>query len=78
MTNLFCLLSIRASSISHLSPRWFVAPKVGDVDANIEAADAILEKADPNDLGLLVLPELAFTGTLHCARIVLFSSSQVY
>jgi len=38
------------------------APAVADVDANIEVADAILEKADPDDLDLLVLPELAFTG----------------
>ncbi|RFU33883.1 hypothetical protein B7463_g2450, partial [Scytalidium lignicola] len=38
------------------------APEVGDVDNNLNRADAILDKADPKDLDLLVLPELAFTG----------------
>ncbi|KAI1438235.1 carbon-nitrogen hydrolase [Xylaria sp. CBS 124048] len=38
------------------------APQVGDVDNNLERADAILNKADPENLDLLVLPELAFTG----------------
>lgn len=42
------------------------APEVGDVDANLDRADAVLNKARPEDLDgldLLVLPELAFTGT---------------
>ncbi|KAH9909628.1 carbon-nitrogen hydrolase [Xylariomycetidae sp. FL2044] len=38
------------------------APQVGDVDNNLNRADAILNKAQPKDLDLLVLPELAFTG----------------
>ena len=40
------------------------APQVGDVDNNLNRADAVLKKANPHDLDLLVLPELAFTGTL--------------
>lgn len=40
------------------------APEVGDVDDNISKAEAILDKADPKDLDLLVLPELAFSGKL--------------
>lgn len=42
------------------------APQVGDVDNNLNRADAVLNKArtgDLDDLDLLVLPELAFTGT---------------
>ncbi|KAI6782978.1 uncharacterized protein J7T54_002139 [Emericellopsis cladophorae] len=38
------------------------APKLGDVNNNINRADAVLSRADPEDLDLLVLPELAFTG----------------
>ncbi|KAM7203751.1 Carbon-nitrogen hydrolase, partial [Rhypophila sp. PSN 637] len=41
------------------------APQVGDVDNNLNRADAILNKAkaaDLEDLDLLVLPELAFSG----------------
>ncbi|KAK4243399.1 carbon-nitrogen hydrolase [Corynascus novoguineensis] len=41
------------------------APQLGDIDSNLSRADAVLRKADPNDLDLLdllVLPELAFTG----------------
>ncbi|KAI1198487.1 hypothetical protein F5X97DRAFT_299299 [Nemania serpens] len=38
------------------------APQVGDVDNNLNRADAVLSKANPEDLDLLVLPELAFTG----------------
>ncbi|KAK3327349.1 carbon-nitrogen hydrolase, partial [Cercophora scortea] len=41
------------------------APQVGDVDNNLNRADAILHKAkavDLEGLDLLVLPELAFTG----------------
>lgn len=39
------------------------APQVGDVDNNLNRADAVLSRADPEDLDLLVLPELAFSGT---------------
>ncbi|KJZ69195.1 hypothetical protein HIM_11412 [Hirsutella minnesotensis 3608] len=40
------------------------APQVGDVDNNLNRADAVLSKANADDLelDLLVLPELAFTG----------------
>jgi predicted amidohydrolase len=40
-------------------------PQVGDVDKNIDRADAVLKKANPKNIDLLVLPELAFTGTFH-------------
>ncbi|KAK7432741.1 hypothetical protein QQZ08_000601 [Neonectria magnoliae] len=38
------------------------APVVGDVDNNLNRADAILNSADPQELDLLVLPEMAFSG----------------
>ncbi|KAF6836169.1 N-terminal amidase [Colletotrichum plurivorum] len=38
------------------------APQVGDVDNNLNRADSVLSKADADDLDLLVLPELAFSG----------------
>lgn len=41
------------------------APQIGDVDDNLDRADAVLGRVDPedlDDLDLLVLPELAFTG----------------
>jgi predicted amidohydrolase len=41
------------------------SPQVGDIDNNLTRADAVLHKAKPEqleDLDLLVLPELAFTG----------------
>ncbi|KAJ0116268.1 hypothetical protein J7T55_005214 [Diaporthe amygdali] len=41
------------------------APQVGDIDNNLNRADSVLAKANPEDLeglDLLVLPELAFTG----------------
>uniref|UniRef100_A0A0B7KLH5 CN hydrolase domain-containing protein n=1 Tax=Bionectria ochroleuca TaxID=29856 RepID=A0A0B7KLH5_BIOOC len=39
------------------------APQVGDVDNNLNRADAVLSKATPDDFDLLVLPELAFSGS---------------
>lgn len=42
------------------------APQVGDIDNNLNRADAVLAKANQDDvdsLDLLVLPELAFSGT---------------
>lgn len=42
------------------------APQVGDVNNNLNRADAVLAKANPDDLkdlDLIVLPELAFTGS---------------
>ena len=38
------------------------APQLGDVDNNLNRADSVLSKANPKDLDLLVLPELAFSG----------------
>jgi predicted amidohydrolase len=38
------------------------APQVGDIDNNLNRADAVLSRSDPGDLDLLVLPELAFSG----------------
>lgn len=40
------------------------APQVGDTENNLNRADSVLSKANPEDLDLLVLPELAFSGTL--------------
>ncbi|KKA25980.1 hypothetical protein TD95_002166 [Thielaviopsis punctulata] len=54
------------------------APVKGDPNANISSVDSILQKADP-ELDLLVLPELAFSGTgfksLHDARPLLERST---
>ncbi|KAH7321651.1 carbon-nitrogen hydrolase [Rhexocercosporidium sp. MPI-PUGE-AT-0058] len=38
------------------------APQVGDVDNNLNRADCVLSRSNPQDLDLLVLPEMAFTG----------------
>ncbi|KAG9230329.1 carbon-nitrogen hydrolase [Amylocarpus encephaloides] len=38
------------------------APQIGDVDNNLNRADAVLSRANPKDLDLLVLPELCFSG----------------
>lgn len=43
-----------------------LAPQVGDIDNNLNRADAVLSRANVEDLlglDLLVLPELAFSGT---------------
>jgi protein N-terminal amidase len=43
------------------------APQVGDIDNNLNRADAVLNRAKHEDLeglDLLVLPELAFSGKL--------------
>lgn len=45
------------------------APRVGDIDNNLNRADAVLNRADPDNLDLLVLPELAFSGTLPFSAI---------
>jgi protein N-terminal amidase len=45
------------------------APQVGDIDNNLNRADAVLSKANPEDLDVLVLPELAFTGTSCFSRV---------
>ena len=44
------------------------APQVGDLDNNLNRADSVLSRANPEDLDLLVLPELAFTG-MCCSRL---------
>lgn len=49
------------------------APQVGDVDNNLNRADSVLSKANPDDLDLLVLPELAFTG-MPGGRIITMTS----
>lgn len=44
------------------------APQVGEVDNNLNRADAVLAKANQDDvdgLDLLVLPELAFSGMIR-------------
>lgn len=38
------------------------APHLGDINQNLNRADAVLNKANVKDLDLLVLPELAFSG----------------
>ncbi|KAL2760760.1 hypothetical protein ACRALDRAFT_1059497 [Sodiomyces alcalophilus JCM 7366] len=38
------------------------SPQVGDVDNNLNRADAVLSKANPEELDILILPELAFSG----------------
>jgi protein N-terminal amidase len=37
-------------------------PQVGDVDNNLTRADRVLSKANPDNIDLLVLPEMAFSG----------------
>lgn len=42
------------------------SPQVGDIDNNLNRADAVLNKARPEELealDLLVLPEMSFSGT---------------
>jgi protein N-terminal amidase len=53
------------------------APNVADVENNLSKADEILNQADEEDLqvDLLVLPELAFTGTPTSCSTVLFIRS---
>jgi protein N-terminal amidase len=47
------------------------APQVGDVNNNLNRADSVLNRADPEDLDILVLPELAFSGMLALAFFLL-------
>lgn len=37
-------------------------PQVGDVDNNMTRADRVLSKGDTENLDLIVLPEMAFSG----------------
>lgn len=39
------------------------APIKGDVDNNLARADAVLLRADPQELDVIILPEMAFAGT---------------
>lgn len=51
------------------------SPHVGDVENNLNRADAVLSRANPRDLDhldLLVLPELAFTGVLYYIAVLSF------
>lgn len=53
------------------------APQVGDVSNNLSRADAVLAKADQReleDLDLLVLPEMAFSG-VHPLRFHVLKQS---
>ncbi len=38
------------------------SPQVGDTENTLNRADAVLSKANVDELDLLVLPELAFSG----------------
>lgn len=48
------------------------APQVGDVDNNLNRADAVLSKANPEDLDILVLPEMAFSGMVVLSVLALY------
>ena len=37
-------------------------PQVGDVNNNLTRADRVLSRANPENLDLIVLPEMAFSG----------------
>ena len=43
-------------------------PELGKLPANVARADALLQAASPQDIDLLVLPELAFTGKSSSPR----------
>lgn len=49
------------------------APQVGDVDNNLNRADAVLSRANPDDLDVLVLPELAFSGKSFIETLPLYN-----
>lgn len=46
------------------------SPELGKPAENVARANVILEAASPQDIDLLVLPELAFTGDPSRASIV--------
>lgn len=50
------------------------APVKADVGNNLSRADAVLARADTESLDLIVLPEMAFTGSLP--RHLSFSISE--
>jgi len=39
-------------------------PQLGNLAHNLKRAEAIISKANPTDLDLLILPEMAFSGAL--------------
>ena len=47
------------------------SPKLGQVSSNLALADRLLSYSTPNDVDLLVLPELAFTGYNHTLDSIL-------
>lgn len=51
------------------------APVVGDIDNNLSRADAVLSRARPEHLDLMVLPELAFSGNSALAFDYMISST---
>jgi hypothetical protein len=55
------MLAIAVSILFPLIGRQF-APQLGDVDNNMNRADAVLSQGIPESFDLLVLPELAFSG----------------
>ncbi|KFY68712.1 hypothetical protein V496_00856 [Pseudogymnoascus sp. VKM F-4515 (FW-2607)] len=52
--------SLQPTTILRIACLQF-APQLGDVDQNLNRADAVLSKANLKDIDLLVLPELAFS-----------------
>jgi hypothetical protein len=62
-----CLPAVRPSGMYRCGQLHFERQtesnvQVGDVSNNLNRADAVLSRANPKDLDLLVLPELAFSG----------------
>ena len=47
-------------------------PELGKRTQNIARTDALLQAASPQDVDILVLPELAFTGTILSLTLILF------
>ena len=56
------------------------SPRIGGIDNNLDRADAVVAKARTDlleDLDLLVLPELAFSGMSFIGRYHLCSGSRI-
>ena len=51
-------------------------PALGKLSDNIALANALLQATSPQGIDLLVLPELAFTGTISSPRPLLPSSQK--
>ena len=47
-------------------------PELGKPTQNIARSNALLQAASPQDVDLLVLPELAFTGNISSLTLILF------